>query len=300
MLVLALGAGWLWTPDKSRVELEATYARGPGDFTTLGGQRLHVRDSGPPAGKPQAPVLVLLHGFGASLHTWQPWAQALQDDFRVISLDQPGAGLSPPDIQADYTDARGVQLLLSLLDERGIARATLVGHSIGGRLAFRFAAAHPQRVDKLVLLAPDGFASPGFEYGRTPDVPAVAGLVRYSLPRALVRQGLKPAYGDPARLTEATVTRYHDLLLAPGARAALLQRLAQVLPTDPTATLQAVQAPTLLVWGERDQMIPVANARDFLRVMRNAQLVTVPGVGHLPQEEDPAAALPALRAFLLP
>lgn len=297
---LVVGAGWLWTPDKARGELEARYARGPGDFVSAAGLRLHARDSGPPAAKSGAPTVILLHGFGSSLHTWEPWAQALAGDLRVVRYDQPGAGLTGADPTGDYSDERGMQVLLALMDHLGIARASLVGHSMGGRLAFRFAAAHPARVDKLVLVAPDGFASPGFEYGKSPDMPAVAQLLRCSLPRAVLRRGLEPAYGDAARLSEDTVGRYHDMLLAPGVRGALLDRLAQLVPTDPTTTLQAVQAPTLLVWGERDAMIPLANAQDFLRTLQRASLVTVPGSGHLPQEEDPAAALPAVKAFLAP
>jgi pimeloyl-ACP methyl ester carboxylesterase len=299
-LAVALGAGWLWTPDKSRSELEARYSRGQGDFVPVAGLRLHLRDSGPPAGPPGAPVLVLLHGFGASLHTWEPWARALEADFRVIRYDLPGAGLTGADPTGDYSDERGMQVLLAVLDELRIASASLVGHSMGGRLAFRFAAAHPARVDKLVLVAPDGFASPGFEYGKAPDMPAAARLIRYSLPRAVLRMGLKPAYGNAARLSEDSVTLYHDMLLAPGVRGALLDRLDQLVPSDPTATLQAVRAPTLLIWGDRDAMIPPANAQDFLRTLPRARLVTVPGAGHLPQEEDPGAALPALRAFLAP
>ena len=156
VLVALLGAAWLWTPDKARAALEATYARGSGDFVQAAGLRLHVRDSGPPAGNPGAQTVILLHGFGSSLHTWEPWAQGLAGDLRVIRFDQPGAGLTGVDPTGDYSDERGMQVLLALLDQLGVARASVVGHSMGGRLAFRFAAAHPGRVDKLVLVAPDG------------------------------------------------------------------------------------------------------------------------------------------------
>jgi alpha-beta hydrolase superfamily lysophospholipase len=78
---------WLWTPDKPRSELEARYLAAPGDMLQVGPWRLHVRDSGPR----DAPAVVMLHGFGASLHTWEAWAQALSATHRVIRLDLPGA-----------------------------------------------------------------------------------------------------------------------------------------------------------------------------------------------------------------
>ena len=299
VLLALLGGGWLWTPDKDRAALEAKYSQGS-SFVDAAGLRLHVRDSGPPAGKPGAPTVILLHGFGSSLHTWEPWAQALAGELRVVRFDQPGAGLTGADPTGDYSDERGMHVLLALMDRLGIARASLVGHSMGGRLAFRFAAAHPGRVNKLVLVAPDGFASPGFEYDKAPEVPAVARLMRYALPKVLLRMSLEPAYADTRLMTEEIVTRYHDMMLAPGVRGALLARMAQMTLREPTAVLKTINAPTLLVWGDKDAMIPVANAQDYLRALPDARLVTLPGVGHLPHEEAPAASLPALVAFLAP
>jgi len=173
-----------------------------------------------------------------------------------------------------------------------------VGHSMGGRMAWRFAAAYPERVDKLVLVAPDGFASPGFEYGKAPEVGALVRLMRYVLPRPVLTMSLKPAYADPAQMTEERATRYHDMMLAPDVRGAMIQRMEQMVLVEPTPMLRGIQAPTLLLWGDQDAMIPVANAQDYLKVMPNARLVTLPHTGHLPQEEATAAALAAVQAFL--
>lgn len=292
--LLTVLSSWLWTPDLSRVEIEARYLEAPGDLRTVGPWRLHVRDSGPR----QAPVVVLLHGFGASLQTWDGWAQGLSQSHRVIRLDLPGSGLSPPDPTNDYTDARSLQLLLSLLDELAVTRASLVGHSMGGRIAWTFAAKHPERTDKLVLIAPDGFASHGFEYGRPMDVPASLGLMRHVLPKPLLRMSLQSAYAQPDRLTDALTTRYHDLLLAPGARQAMLDRLKQTVLQEPEPMLRQIKAPTLLVWGEADAMIPFSNARDYLKAIDGSRLVSWPQAGHLPQEEAAEVSLQALLDFL--
>ena len=293
-LVVVVLLFWLWTPDRPRAALEAKYLNAPTDMLDVAGLRLHVRDSGPKA----APAVILLHGFGASLHTWEPWAQGLQADHRVIRFDLPGSGLSTPDPTGDYSDARSMHLLIALMDQLGVAKASVVGHSIGGRIAWTFAALHPERVDKLVLISPDGFASPGFAYGTTPEVPASVKLMRYALPKPLLRMSLAPAYANPAAMTDALATRYHDLMLAPGSRDALIARMAQTVLTNPTPLLQRIRAPTLLLWGEQDGMIPFANSADYVKVVPHITLVALKGVGHLPHEEAAEVSLAPVAAFL--
>lgn len=285
---------WLWTPDLPRAELEARYLNAPTDLRTVGPWRLHVRDSGPR----QGPVVVLLHGFGSSLQTWDAWAQGLSQTHRVIRLDLPGSGLSAPDPDRDYSDARSLQMLVRLLDELGVSRASVVGHSMGGRIAWTFAARHPERMDRLVLVAPDGFASVGFDYGKAMDVPASLGLMRHVLPQPLLRMNLKAAYAQPETLTDALTTRYHELLRAPGARQAMLERLQQTVLQEPLPLLRQIRATTLLVWGEADAMIPLSNARDYLQAIRGSRLLSWPGVGHLPQEEAAQATLQSVADFL--
>ena len=290
---------WLWTPDKDRTALEGKYLNRSGDMIDVAGGRLHVRDSGPPAASRDASAVIFLHGFGASLHTWEPWASTLAKDLRVIRIDLPGSGLSLPDPTGDYSDARSQQILLALMDKLGLQRVSLVGNSIGGRIAWTFAGTHPQRTNKLVLVSPDGFASPGLIYGKSAEVPALAKLMRYSLPKALLTMSLKPAYANPAALTDPLASRYHDLMLAPGNRDALLARMAQTVLVDPLPILKKITAPTLLVWGEQDGMIPFANSDDYLKAVAGAKLVSFKGVGHLPQEEAPAASIGTVREFLL-
>ncbi len=293
LLLSVILAAWLWTPDLPQAELEARYAQSPADFREIAGVRLHIRDSGPEG----APAVVMIHGFGSSLHTFDAWARALAQ-WRVVRFDLPGAGLTGPEPSGDYSDTRSLAVLEALLDDRGIVRATLVGHSIGGRIAWKFAATRPERVERLVLVAPDGFASPGFEYGKAPQVPASFGILARVLPKALLRMNLAPGYADPGSLTDDLVTRYHELMLAPGVRRALLERMQQTVLEDPLPYLARIEAPTLLLWGERDAMIPVRNAADYQRALARATLVTLPGVGHVPQEEGATAALEHLRRFL--
>lgn len=300
LALVALGAfllaalAWAWTPDRPRKALEARYLAAPSDMIDVAGTRLHVRQSGNAA----APAVILLHGFGASLHTWEPWAEALAATHRVIRVDIPGFGLSPPDPGNDYSLARDIAVLDALMGRLGVDRAALVGHSMGGKIAWHFAARRPDRVTHLVLVAPDGFASPGKAYGEAPRVGRSLALMTVFLPRPLLRMTIAPAYADPARLDEATLTRYHDMMLAPGARAAMLARLSQAVLEDPAVLLPRITAPVLLLWGEEDRMIPASHAADYVRFLPDAAVVRLPGLGHVPHEEDPARSLPPVAAFL--
>jgi len=288
--VLCLGI-WLYTPDRPFAALQAKYG---GEYVEAAGAKLRIKDTGPR----DAPAVILLHGFGASLDTWDPWAAALAQNHRVIRFDLPGFGLTGPDPSGDYTDQRTVQVLAALMDRLGLQQASLIGNSLGGKIAWNFAAAYPARVQKLILISPDGFASPGFEYGKKPKIPVVLRLLPYVMPRPMLRMNLAVAYADKSRLTNATLTRYDDMMRAPGDRAAMLDRMQQVMLQNPEPLLRRIQAPTLILWGEQDGMIPFSNSTDYLKDIPNAKLVALPGLGHVPFEEAPAQSLPPVETFL--
>lgn len=293
-LLLIFAVWWLYTPDKPRAPLEARYAEAPSQFLELEGVRLHLRDTGPRA----APAVIFLHGFGSSLHTWEDVAKGLEADFRVIRFDLPGFGLTGADRTGDYTDGRSHAVILALLARLGLERAALVGSSMGGRIAWSFAAAHPERVARLVLMAPDGFASPGIGYERPPKVPLIMRVLPYTLPEGMLRGSMTPAYGDPKVMTDALFERYRDMMLAPGVRQAILDRMGQHVLLRPEPLLARITLPVLLLWGDTDRMVPVTNAQDYLRALPDARLVTLPAKGHVPMEEAPAEVIRVLREFL--
>lgn len=150
---------------------------------------------------------------------------------------------------------------------------------------------------KLVLISPDGFASPAVTNERS-DTAATVKLMRYVLPKSLLRLNLEAAYGDPSALTKETLDRYYDLILAPGVRDAMIARMDQTQHEDPRPLLQRIRVPVLLIWGEKDALIPFSNAADYTAVLVDSTLASFPGLGHVPQEEAPTQSVAPVRAFL--
>ena len=239
-----------------------------------------------------------MHGFASSLHTWEGVAAGLEADYRVVRFDLPGFGLTGPDATGDYSDARSHAVILAAMDQLGIGRAILIGSSMGGRIAWSFTAAHPDRVSRLVLMAPDGFASRIAGYDQPPRVPLLMRLLPYTLPEGMLRASLRPAYGDPGVLTQSVFERYRDMMLAPGVRQAIVDRMAGHVLRPPEPILARIAQPVLLLWGDQDRMVPIANAQDYLRALPDARLVVLPGIGHVPMEEAPSDVVAALRPFI--
>jgi pimeloyl-ACP methyl ester carboxylesterase len=114
----------------------------------------------------------------------------------------------------------------------------------------------------------------------------------------MLRPSLAAAYADPDKLGDTTLERYHALMLAPGVRNAMLERMRQTILRDPVPALQRIHVPVLLLWGEKDAMIPVSNGQDYLAALPRAKLVTFPDLGHVPHEEAPEKSLVPVLEFL--
>jgi pimeloyl-ACP methyl ester carboxylesterase len=239
-----------------------------------------------------------LHGFGSSLHTWDEWSKSLEKNYRVIRLDLPGFGLSGENDDNDFSDTHDIAVIMGLLNELGVNKASLIGNSLGGKLAWRIASTYPDRVEKLVLISPDGFASEGFDYDKQPEPSFMLSAMTIALPKPLLKMSLAPAYANTNSLTTAMVDRYHDLMRAPGVRKSIVARFNQTVLKDPVPLLKNIQADTLLMWGENDAMIPIANASDYLKVIPKVRLDVLPNTGHLPQEEHVQPGLTVLQKFL--
>lgn len=307
-LVAVLGIAFLVlrTPDTDAAEMRAKYGAPPSQFVEIGeGVTVHLRDEGPR----DAPVIVLLHGSNADLHTWEPWVQVLKGSYRVIRFDQVGHGLTGPDPKEDYSRDNYVADILEVADRLGLERFILGGNSMGGKHALVFAVAHPERLAGLVLV--DGSGGPmlrldqgkeektsgniGFRIARMPGVNLLAEQIT---PRSLIAQSLEQSVSNKAIITPAMIDRYWELLRYPGNRRATLKRFSE--PYDPLteAEIAAIATPTLILWGEEDRLIPVEAGAWLDRTLPDSTLVVYPGIGHLPHEEAAEKTLATLEAWL--
>lgn len=301
VVVLATAAlAATWEPDRSVEALSARWAPPPSQFLELEGLRVHLRDVGPR--DDPAPV-VLLHGTSASLHTWEGWVTELAPRHRVITLDLPGFGLTGPWPDGDLSLGRSLRVIEALLQRLGVERAVLGGNSYGGRLAWEYAALHPQQVVKLILVDAGGYPRHSTSVPlafRVAEVPGLRRVMELVLPRGLVERSVRDVYGDPARVTPGLVDRYFELALRPGNRAALVQRMQQVPIEGDVSKLRRLEAPALVLWGGRDRLIPPEDARRFAADLPRARLAVFEGLGHVPHEEDPVATAREVEAFLAP
>jgi pimeloyl-ACP methyl ester carboxylesterase len=268
-------------------------------YIELDGFNLHYRDEG----RRDKSVLVLIHGVVASLHTWDDWLPAFAANYRVIRFDVPGFGLTGPAPDGVYSAERMIKVVGLLLDYLGVSKASIAGNSLGGYIAWNFALAQPQRVEKLVLIDPAGYPMHKVPWMiASAALPGATVAMPLWMPRALIAQGIKEVYGEPARIKPGVVDRYNDLTRRPGNRRAmmdifrvLLKVNKQELHATPERVAQ-IQAPTLLLWGERDRWISPTHVPLWQRDLPGIQVKTYPGVGHIPMEEIPQqSAADALR-----
>ncbi len=299
LLVLAAVVAATWEPDRPLAELKARWAPAPSAFVQVQDMSVHLRDEGP---RDDPLPIVLLHGTSSSLHTWDGWTGALKPARRVIRFDLPGIGLTqaPPD--ADYSIARYVRFVAAMLDALGVSRCVLAGNSFGGQVAWETALAHPARVEKLILVDAAGYpfrpqSIPlGFVIAR---IPLVNRLMEHILPRRVIESSLRNVYGDPDKVTPQLVERYFELTLHAGNRRALARRLAQATLDIHPERIAALKLPTLILWGAQDRLLPPADAQSFHRAIAGSRLVVFDRLGHVPQEEDPAATVAVVKQFLL-
>lgn len=273
-------------------ELKPLYANGSSRFLELDGMSVHYRDEGRGAN------LLLLHGTGASLHTWDAWVTALADRFRVVRVDLPGFGLTGPDPRNDYRVDRYVTLVDDFTRRLGMETFAVAGNSLGGQIAWRYAVAHSERVTGLILVDPAGYpiAKPVLLF-RLARIPGISWLMAQLDPGPITRKTLEDAYADRTLITPALVERYVQLSLREGNRRAFVARVRAEEP-DRSELIGRVRARTLIMWGREDRLIPVEHASRFSRAIAGSKLVVYDHVGHVPMEEIGPRSVADARVFL--
>ncbi len=302
LLIVALLAGLAigYTPDTDPAEMRLKYGGQSAKFMDIGGGvTMHYRDEG----KSDGPVLVLLHGSNASLHTWEPWVERLKGKYRVITLDQIGHGLTGPNPTGQYDGAAFVGTLDALMTKLDVNKFALAGDSMGGYVAWEYALAHPDKLTHLVLI--DAGGPPDDPKKETPigfriaQTPGVNKLMQWITPRSIFEKSLHGSVSNHAIITPAMVDLYWELNRYPGNRKATGQRFAQYATRQTNvARLGEIRTPTLILWGAEDKLIPVSGADWFAARIPGSVKIVYPGIGHLPMEETPDRSAADLDAFL--
>lgn len=301
-ILAGIGYFMLRRGDIAYATLEEKYANPESEYVDLsGGVRMHYRDQG----KADGPTLVMVHGYSASLHTWEPLVPLLGDRYRIVTLDLPGHGLTQAPGDYDASIGAFVEAVEAFAAAKQLERFTLAGSSMGGHVAWEYAIAHPERLNGLILVDAAGWPDARADAENQPLVfrllanPVARTVLRDLDNTALIRGGLENSFADPALANDAMVTRYAELARAPGHRKILMDLFAPDARTPATAErLAAIRVPTLILWGESDNLVPPAHARQFAAAIPGAELVTWTDVGHIPQEENASGTADAIGDFL--
>jgi len=285
-----------WAPDADKNEIISKYSNEASQFfDTADGTRIHFRDEGVRSG----PVLLLVHGNNASLHTWEPMVSELSDTFRLISFDLPGHGLTGPSAKRDYTATGFFESITAVFEHLDIEHATIVGNSMGGWLSWRYALAFEDRISSLILIDSNGAIvdEPVTPYaaGQFLDTKFGQFVGRRIAPRSLTRKSLNQVIWDDVLVTEALVNRYRDLALYPGNRGAMIERRSVDREPEYWDKISDIEQPVLILWGEHDKTIPPSHAHAFHDALGNSELIIYPDAAHNAMEELPVQVATDIR-----
>ncbi len=285
-----------YQPDRSLNDMKRLYTNSNSQFMPLMGMQVHYRDEG--NNKDSVP-LVLIHGTSSSLNTFDSVVLLLKNNRRVITLDLPAFGITGPNPTNEYSFAYYSTFLDSFLTALHVQKCDIGGNSLGGGISWEFTVAHPEKVRKLILIDASGYpiknakGSIGFKIA---SMPIINNLLLYITPKSLVRASLKGIYYDQNRVTDAQVDRFHDMAISKGNRAALLSMFKKGRKHN-DSLIATITKPTLIIWGEKDGLIPVENAYLFEKNIKGSKLVVLKNIGHVPMEEAPTKVAELIRSF---
>jgi pimeloyl-ACP methyl ester carboxylesterase len=257
-------------------------------YVEVGGKKVRYWDEG------EGPAVVLVHGLAASVEFWVYNIGALGSPRRVIALDLLGFGRSDKEI-GEFSLPYSASFLMDFLDAVGLQEASLVGNSMGGLVCLQTAVDYPARVDRLVLVDPAGFGRELNPLLRLWSIP-MAGSAVFWLSQQLfpgLREWIYPGSGS---ITKAWLLRAAKVLRTPGVRANAVQvaRLGvnlrgqrEELFRDLHDRLPSLTMPTMIIWGDRDPIVPVQHAYAANKLIPNSEVRIIEGCGHLPQLERP-------------
>lgn len=269
-------------------------------FVEVQGARIRFRAEG------SGPPVVLIHGLGASLEIWNWTFPALRERFTPVVFDYPGFGASDP-LPWAFAPEAAAEIVTGFMDAVGIRTTFLIGSSLGGGIATMTAGLAPSRVEGLILVAPAGYGrglNALMRLETTPVLGEVLAAVGAVFPRLALNQGFADPKRIPPELVEVS-RRYGTRRVPFRAYLQALRRSATLMGGRPEmvetvrAAARRVIAPTLIIWGDRDRIIPPDQATVAAQSIKGSRLHMMKGLGHVPFVEAPAPFNTAAVAFLV-
>lgn len=263
----------------------------------LPGEHLHYRMAG------TGPhTVLLLHGFAATMHTWDDLVPLFPPDrFTLHLIDLKGHGRSITSSGNDYSPQHNARLVAAYIRSRGLSNVTLIGHSFGGVVALLTAMDCPD-ITRLILIGTPGFPQKIPAFMRLVGLPFIGPLLLNAAPaRMIARGGLERAFHRRERITGQMIERYAAGYRRKGIASALARTVRQILPPHAaqiTARYATLSIPVLLLWGEYDRVVRHWQAEKLNRELRYSRLVILPDCGHNPHEERPQETCTLIMDFL--
>ena len=266
------------------------------------GISIHYEDQGQGQGQP----LILLHGYGASTYSWRHVLPYFSKSYRVIAIDLKGFGLSDKPVDGDYSVLEQSRMVYEFIRVHRLENVVLAGNSLGGAVSLLTYLMQSDQgthhISKLILIDTASYNQ---------DLPAFISILRVPIINELSlyltssnfksRMILRKAFFDHSKITEEMVATYGAYLSLPGASQALIKTAKQMLPSnleEISERYKSIDIPVLLIWGEKDKIVPLDVGRKLAGNIPNSKLVVVPNCGHVPQEECPTQAIEAMESFL--
>jgi 2-hydroxy-6-oxonona-2,4-dienedioate hydrolase len=251
---------------------------------TAFGYKLHYREAG------QGPVIILLHGLGGDGSRWTATMNELASDFRVIALDQIGFGASDKPL-VNYNHGLLTEFLVEFMKSIGVSKASILGHSMGGFVGMYAAVHYPEVVDRLILLDGGGLAN-------SPRSPHLV-QIQNGTTLAETREYFKLMFYDKSRVTDQMVREnYVRRLQASYTISRMQEARAKDLSVISQEQARSIRAPTLIIWGQQDELLDPSIAGELERVVPDSRVELLDKCGHIPQAEQPERFNQLVREFL--
>ena len=267
-----------------------------GSFTDLSTGKIFHRQTGR-----GSKVVILLHGYSGSSISFKPIMEELGKQYQVIALDFPGSGLSSKQKEDDLSFAGKVKTVEEFMTTRAISQAYLIGHSVGVAVAAQVALNNPDKIEKLVLLAPAGYGNYDRSLTHVKYIPPPldrlfmrVGVLNNNSAKILLGKG----FFDDDLVTKSIIANYLEPTKTKRADWGLIKQLRLGLVPDLANDYAKIIQPTLILWGEQDEMIPSMYLEEMVKSMDDVVGYLIHDAGHSLHEENTESIAERIKSFL--